>query len=171
MEDKDDEVPVRPGLTIFPNNPVPGTCMMHASSVDLSVTSAALRQGPNPPVKNIFVPTPNHDHVVDDSRTNTGPIWWEVRPVLIMQQSDWPAPDGSSGITSSKAMDDAEAAGRAIEVGSNFFLFFSSELGSMSAHAGHGLHFNTQPQLAQSESHAGQHGSSHDEQGPQVGHK
>jgi hypothetical protein len=26
------------------------------------------------------------------------------------------------------AMDDAEAAGRAIEVGSNFFLFFSSHL-------------------------------------------
>jgi hypothetical protein len=53
--------------------------------------------------------------------------------VLIMNQSDWPAADGSSGITSSKAMDDAEAAGRAIEVGSNFFLFFSSQLtgGSM----------------------------------------
>jgi hypothetical protein len=43
-----------------------------------------------------------------------------------MQQSDWPAADGSSGITSSKMMDDVEAAGRAIEVGSNFFLFFSS---------------------------------------------
>ena len=50
------------------------------------------------------------------------------------RQSDWPAADGSSGITSSKAMDDAEAAGRAIEVGSNFFLFFKSRL---SAHAGH----------------------------------
>ncbi|PYV74463.1 MAG: hypothetical protein DMG96_20255 [Acidobacteria bacterium] len=76
----------------------------------------------------IFVPTPNHDHVVDNSRVNTTPIWWEVRPVLIMDQSDWPAADGSSGITSSKAMDDAEAAGRAIEVGSNFFLFFSSHM-------------------------------------------
>jgi hypothetical protein len=32
-------------------------------------------------------------------------------------------------------MDDAEAAGRAIEVGSNFFLFFSSEQSSsMAAH-------------------------------------
>ena len=41
-----------------------------------------------------------------------------------------PAADGSSGITSSKAMDDAEAAGRAIEVGSNFFLFFSPHLAS-----------------------------------------
>src|SRR5437016_10793561 len=82
------------------------------------------------PTMPIFVPTPNHDHVVDNSRVNTTPIWWEVRPVLIMDQSDWPAADGSSGITSSKAMDDAEAAGRAIEVGSNFFLFFSSHLSS-----------------------------------------
>lgn len=110
------------------NNPVPGTCTMHASSVDLSVTLAALGKGPNPPTGNIFVPTPNHDHVVDNSRTNTQPIWWEVRPVLVMDQSDWPAADGSSGITSSKKMDDAEAAGRAIEVGSNFFLFFSSKM-------------------------------------------
>jgi hypothetical protein len=111
----------------------PGTCTMHASSVDLSVTLFALGKTGPPPMP-IFVPTPNHDHGVDNSRVNTTPIWWEVRPVLIMDPSDWPAADGSSGITSSKAMDDAEAAGRAVEVGSNFFLFFSSRL---SAHAGH----------------------------------
>src|SRR6266567_354353 len=116
-----------------PNNPVPGTCTMHASSVDLAVTLAALGKT-GPPTAPIFVPTPNHDHVVDNSRVNTTPIWWEVRPVLILDQSDWPAADGSSGITSSKAMDDAEAAGRAIEVGSNFFLFFSSQ---MSTHGSH----------------------------------
>ena len=112
-----------------PNNPVPGTCTMHASSVDLSVTLNALGKA-GPPTMPVFVPTPNHDHVVDNSRVNTTPIWWEVRPVLIFHQSDWPAADGSSGITSSKAMDDAEAAGRAIEVGSNFFLFFSSRMSS-----------------------------------------
>jgi hypothetical protein len=50
-----------------------------------------------------------------------------------MDPRDWPAPDGSSGITSSKAMDAAEAAGRAVEVGSNFFLFFSSRMAA--AHA------------------------------------
>lgn len=111
-----------------PGNPTPGTCTMHSSSVDLSVTLAALGKGPNPPTSNIFVPTPNHDHIVDNSRVNTVPIWWEVRPVLILHESDWPAADGSSGITSSKAMDDAEAAGRAIEVGSNFFLFFISHM-------------------------------------------
>src|SRR4029077_8166077 len=66
-----------------PNNPVAGTCTMHASSVDLSVTLAALGKAPNPPTSNIFVPTPNHSHVVDNSRVNSGPIWWEVRPVLV----------------------------------------------------------------------------------------
>jgi hypothetical protein len=122
-----------------PNNPVPGTCTMHASSVDLSVTLAVLGKAPNPPTANIFVPTPNHDHIVDNSRVNAVPIWWEVRPVLILRHEDWPAADGSSGITSSEAMDDAEAAGRAIEVGSNFFLFFSSELSSTGlASAAHG---------------------------------
>ncbi len=128
---------VNPAITTQcpdPNNPVAGTCTMHASTVDLSVTLAALGAATNPPTAPIFVPTPNHSHVVDNSRVNAGAIWWEVRPVLIFHQSDWPAADGSSGITSSKAMDDAEAAGRAVEVGSNFFLFFSSH---ESAHASH----------------------------------
>ena len=121
------EHPLVPTQCPDPNNPVPGTCTMHASSVDLSLTLHALGKT-GPPTLPIFVPTPNHDHVVDNSRVNTTPIWWEVRPVLILNQSDWPAADGSSGITSSKAMDDAEAAGRAIEVGSNFLPFFSSHI-------------------------------------------
>jgi hypothetical protein len=125
------------------NHPVAGTCTMHASSVDLSQTLVALGKVPGPPTGPVFVPTPNHSHVVDNSRVNAGAIWWEVRPVLIMHQSDWPAADGSSGITSSHVMDDAEAAGRAIEVGSNFFLFFSSHLDSTNSargdvHATHG---------------------------------
>ncbi len=126
---------VNPAITTQcpdPNNPVPGTCTMHASSVDLSQTLVALGKIPGPPTAPIFVPTPNHSHVVDNSRVNTGPIWWEVRPILVMEQRDWPAADGSSGITSSKIMDDVEAAGRAIEAGSNFFLFFSSRMGSAS---------------------------------------
>lgn len=99
---------------------------MHASSVDLSQTLVALGKISGPPTAPIFVPTPNHSHVVDNSRVNAQPIWWEVRPVMILHQADWPSTDGSNGITSAKAMEDAEAAGRAIEVGSNFFLFFSS---------------------------------------------
>src|SRR5262249_58381038 len=70
-----------------------------------------------------------------DKRVNTQPIWWEVRPVLVMSQSDWPTADGSSGITSSTVMDDVEAANRAIEVGSNFFLFFSSRMGATTEQA------------------------------------
>jgi hypothetical protein len=121
-----------------PNHAIPGTCTMHASSVDLSVTLASLGKAPNPPTMPIFVPTPNHSHVVDNSRVNTGPIWWEVRPVLVMDKNDWPTADGNSGITSSKVMDDVEAAGRAIEVGSNFFLFFRSQSNS----TGDEVHFN-----------------------------
>ena len=130
---------VNPAITTQcpdPNNPVPGTCTMHASSVDLSKTLIALGKIPGPPSMPIFVPTPNHDHIVDNSRVNTRPIWWEVRPVLVLDQSDWPAADGSSGITSASKMDDAEAAGRAIEVGSNFFLFFVSRLSSAGGMAG-----------------------------------
>ena len=82
---------------------------------------------PSPPTGSLFLPTLNHSHVVDNSRVNAKAIWWEVRPVLVMDPQDWPAADGSSGITSSRAMDAAEAAGRAVEVGSNFFLFFSSK--------------------------------------------
>lgn len=124
-----------------PNNPVPGTCTMHASSVDLSVLLVGMPGIPNPPTRPLFVPTPNHNHVVDDNFVNTGAIWWEVWPILIMRRKDWPTPDGSSGITSVTAMDAAEAAVRAVEVGSNFFLFFSSEKGSTSSvKAMHGMH-------------------------------
>ena len=113
-----------------PSHAVPGTCTMHASSVDLSVLLAGMPGIPNPPKGPIFVPTPNHDHVVDNSRVNAKPIWWEVRPVLVLDPRDWPTADGSSGITSSMQMDDVEAAGNAVEVGSNFFLFFSSHMGA-----------------------------------------
>jgi hypothetical protein len=117
-----------------PNNPVPGTCTMHASSVDLAVLLATLGKIANPPHGNVFLPTPNHDHIVDNSRVNTGPIWWQVRPVLVMDPHDWPAADGSSGLTSARAMDDAESAGRAVEVGSNFFLFLSSRMNAAMHH-------------------------------------
>jgi hypothetical protein len=134
---------VNPAITTQcpdPNHAVAGTCTMHASSVDLSETLVALGKATASPTGPVFVPTPNHSHVVDNSRVNTGAIWWEVRPVLVLFQSDWPTADGSKGITSSRLMDDAEAAGRAIEVGSNFFLFFSSKLGSggMTSHLEHG---------------------------------
>jgi hypothetical protein len=57
-----------------PNHPVPGTCTMHASTVDLSVLLATLGKIASPPKANVFLPTPNHSHIVDNSRVNTGPI-------------------------------------------------------------------------------------------------
>ncbi len=90
----------------------------------LSVLLAKPGVNPNKP---IFVPIPDHSHVIDNSRVNAGAIWWEVRPVLVMNQSDWPAADWSTGITSAKVMDEVKAARRAVEVGSSFFLFFSSQ--------------------------------------------
>jgi hypothetical protein len=117
---------VNPAITTQcpdPNNPVAGTCTMHASTVDLSVL---LAKPGTPPTAPIFVPTPNHSHVVDKKFAKAPPIWWEVRPVMVMNQNDWPSADGSRGINSSEEMDAVENAGRAVEVGSNFFLFFSS---------------------------------------------
>lgn len=55
-----------------PNHRIPGTCTMHASSVDLSTTLVALGKIPGPPKAPIFVPTPNHSHVVDDNFVTTG---------------------------------------------------------------------------------------------------
>jgi hypothetical protein len=103
----------------------PGTCTMHASRLDLGPVLAALKLIP-PPTSNVFLPTPNHSHVLINQDINFKPIWWQVIPVLVLNQKDWPAKDGSTGITSLKAIQEAETAGDAAEAPSNFFLFFSS---------------------------------------------
>ncbi len=110
----------------------PGTCTMHASRVDLAPVLAALGYINNPPTANVFVPSPNHSHVLADSDINLPAEWWQVLPVLVLNQSYWPPQDGSSGITSVKELKAAEKAGAAIEAPSNFFLFFGSQtMGSM----------------------------------------
>ncbi|MGD0178584.1 MAG: hypothetical protein ABSC15_02130 [Terriglobales bacterium] len=103
----------------------PGTCTMHASRLDLGPVLAALGYIP-PPTSNVFLPTPNHSHVVINQDINIKAIWWQVIPVLVLKQSDWPPQDGSSGITSLAAIREAEKAKEAVEAPSNFFLFFSS---------------------------------------------
>lgn len=109
-----------------PGSP-PGTCTMHASTVDLGAVLVALGKLP-PPATNVFLPTPNHSHVIAGPLANTKKaIWWEVVPVLVTNPADWPPENGGTGITSVAALDAAEAAGDAIEVPSNFFLFFSSQ--------------------------------------------
>ena len=105
----------------------PGTCTMHASTIDLAPVLAALGYINNPPSANVFVPDPKHSHVLADHDINDPAIWWQVIPVLVLDQSDWPPQDGSSGITSVTALKAAEKAGQAIQAPSNFFLFFSSQ--------------------------------------------
>ena len=111
----------------------PGTCTMHASRLDLGPVLVALGYL-QPPVSNVFVPTPNHSHVLINADINFKPIWWQVIPVLVLDQNDWPTADGKSGLTSLASIKAALAAGTAVEAPSNFFLFFSSTVGS---HAGH----------------------------------
>jgi len=109
-----------------PGSP-PGTCTMHASTVDLGKVLVALKKLPAP-VGNVFLPTPNHSHVIGNDRANTRrAIWWEVVPVLVTNLADWPPENGSSGITSVRDLQIAEAKGDAIQVPSNFYLFFSSQ--------------------------------------------
>lgn len=113
----------------------PGTCTMHASRLDLGPALVALGLVKGP-VQNIFVPTPNHSHVLINADINLKPIWWQVVPVLVLNPSDWPDKDATTGITSFNAIRAAVKAGRAIEAPSNFFLFFSSNVkfGSMTHH-------------------------------------
>jgi hypothetical protein len=112
-----------------PSDP-PGSCTMHGDTVDLSEVLAALNVNgvPNPPTGNIFVPLPNHSHLIFQDQSQKKSQWWQVLPVLVENQSDWPPNDGSSGITTVKALNAAIAAKDAEEVPSNFFLFFGSQI-------------------------------------------
>jgi|SRR5580700_8662157 hypothetical protein len=112
----------------------PGTCTMHASRLDLAPVLADLGFT-GPPTANVFVPTPNHSHVLINADVNLSAIWWQVVPVLVTSESDWPTKDGSSGITSFTALQAAVTAGDAIIAPSNFFLFFSSQTTN-----GHSMH-------------------------------
>lgn len=113
----------------------PGTCTMHASRVDLGPVLVQLGYL-QPPTTNIFVPTPNHSHVLNNNTVTQSSEWWQVRIVLVLDQSDWPNQAGTSGLTTSKAIQSAVAQGRAVQAPSNFFLFFSSAVGDGSGHAG-----------------------------------
>jgi hypothetical protein len=106
----------------------PGTCTMHTSRLDLAPALSELGIISGPPTANIFVPTPNHSHVLINQDINLPAIWWQVVPVLVLNSSDWPTKDASAGITSYKAIQESIAAGHSVEAPSNFFLFFSSHV-------------------------------------------
>jgi hypothetical protein len=113
----------------------PGTCTMHATQIDLAPVLAELGFTANPPTANVFVPSPNHSHVIQ--YTDPATIWWQVRPILVLNQADWPSQDATTGITSVAMMNAAIKAGRAIEAPSNFFLYFHTQLTGMDMPMGH----------------------------------
>jgi hypothetical protein len=113
------------------NGARPGTCTMHASRIDLAPVLADLGYIAKPPTANVFVPTPNHSHVIPAADVSIPAEWWQVRPILVLQQSDWPSQDGSTGITSVTLLNAALKAGRAVQAPSNFFLYFGSQVAGM----------------------------------------
>ena len=108
-----------------PGSP-PGSCTMHGDKIDLFPVLAKLGKVPASPKQNIFVPLPDHDHLVSNQNISTPQEWWQVITVLITEPSYWPNREGTSGITSLAKLRQAESDGVAIETPSNFFLFFNS---------------------------------------------
>jgi hypothetical protein len=116
----------------------PGTCTMHASRIDLAPVLAALGYIANPPTSNVFVPDPNHSHLLLSTQINQAAEWWQVIPVLVKNKSYWPSKDGTKGITSYAALQSAEQSGAAVQAPSNFFLYFSSQkMSTMNMGAAH----------------------------------
>ncbi|MBF6559078.1 MAG: hypothetical protein IVW56_02220 [Candidatus Binataceae bacterium] len=104
----------------------PGTCTMHASRLDLWPVLSALGKVSGTPT-NIYLPTPNHSHVINVDEFQPTPVWWQVVTVLVYNQSDWPSADGKSGISTLSALRKAQGTGDAsADIPSNFFLFFGS---------------------------------------------
>lgn len=123
---KHPDVPVQcpePGLPETQHKGAPGFCTMHTNRLDLGPVLA--KMGKVPPRTNVFVPAPNHSHILDE--TNKPPVWWQVISVLVTDRSAWPNEEGTKGINSIDALRAAQAALKATpDTATNFFLFFSA---------------------------------------------
>lgn len=105
-----------------------GACTMHANEIDIAPLLAKLGYIPAPPTANIFVPLPNHDHLLASTDISVAPEWWQVIPTLVLNPADWPNAAGTSGITSISALEASIHAGHSVIVPSNFFLYFGSRV-------------------------------------------
>lgn len=108
-----------------PGSP-PGSCTMHGNKIDVFPLLAKLGKVPATPKQNIFVPLPDHDHLVANDAIKTPQEWWQVITVLVTEPSYWPNREGTSGITSFAKLEQAESDGVALQAPTNFFLFFNS---------------------------------------------
>ena len=110
-----------PGQPENKHEGMPGTCTMHTTQLDLGPVLAKL--GKVPPNTNVFVPTLNHSHVIDE--TVKVPVWWQIISVLVTDPSAWPNAEGTRGITSVEVLRQAQKDGKAgPDSPTNFFLFF-----------------------------------------------
>jgi hypothetical protein len=119
----------KPSGRVYTQCPAPGdavaTCTMHPPTVDLGPVLTAL--GKVPPKTEVYVPLPNHSHLLPNKTINQRQEWWLVDVVLVENAKLWPSADGKNGITSIAKLQAAQKAKMAsAAVPSNFFLFFSS---------------------------------------------
>ena len=98
-----------PGPPRTQHKGAPGTCTMHATTLDFGrVLGPALGL---PRGTSLALPTPNHSHVIE--ARNEGAKWWKITSVLVTDPAAWLDADGTHGITSEDSLRAAQAAGQA----------------------------------------------------------
>ncbi len=109
---------------------MPATCTMHPLETDLGPVLAQLKLVP--PKTTLYVPLANHDHLLNNQTVNEAQEWWQVIVVLVEKPSAWPNAKGTKGITSLAKLRAAQADKQAsIDVPTNFFLYFGSQVGAV----------------------------------------
>lgn len=105
----------------------PGSCTMHTDTTDLGPLLTAL--GLEPKGTNLYVPLPDHDHLLTNKTVSQKQEWWQVIVVLVENPAAWPNESGTTGITSVAKLRAAQNKKQAsADIPSNFFLFFSSKV-------------------------------------------
>lgn len=113
----------------------PGTCTMHPLETDLGPLLTAL--GLLPKDTNLYVPLPNHDHLLSNKTIDQSQEWWQVIVVLVEDPKAWPNAAGTTGITSVAKLRAAQVKKQASgDIPTNFFLFFSSKVAAERSAAG-----------------------------------
>jgi hypothetical protein len=105
---------------------------MHGDLIDLYPALVALGKLPpassSNPAMNVFVPLPNHSHIINMVTNQPNPVWWQIIVDNVTNPDAWPSADGSTGITSLCDLRSAQSAGDAMQdAPTNFFLFFGTQ--------------------------------------------
>ena len=102
-----------------------GTCTMHPTQIDYAQLLSEVRPDLFAGLANLDLPLVNHSHIIRGK--NFKPIWWQIKVVLVTDQSVWPDVNATKGLRSVDDITQAQAAGKALPtINSNFFLFFGS---------------------------------------------